>query len=75
MTVFVQYLVPVLAEVDLSARRVVRVQVDDDAVGEADQVFVVDGTDVTVALFDDLGVNTRAAAAQTTSCRSSAASA
>lgn len=47
--VFVQYHVPVLAEVDLVAGRVVRVQVDDEAVGEADQVFVLDGTDLTDA--------------------------
>ncbi len=46
---FVQYLVPVLAEVDLVAGRVVRVQVDDEAVSNPEQVFVVDGTDLTDA--------------------------
>jgi hypothetical protein len=46
VTVFVRYLVPVLAEVDVAAGRVIRVQVDDEAVGDAEQVFVVDGTDL-----------------------------
>lgn len=44
MTVFVRYMVPVLAEVDIEAGRVVRVQVDDEAVGDAEDAFVIDGT-------------------------------
>ena len=46
---FVRYLVPVLAEVDIADGRVVRVQVEDEAVGDAEQVFAVDGTDLTDA--------------------------
>lgn len=42
MSVFVRYNVPVLAEVDLSVGRVLRVQVDDEAVTGAEQVFAVD---------------------------------
>lgn len=44
MTVFVRYMVPVLAEVDIEAWRVVRVQVDDEAVRDAEDAFVIDGT-------------------------------
>lgn len=43
MTVFVLYMVPVLAEVDIEAGRVVRVQVDDEAVGDAEHAFAIDG--------------------------------
>ncbi len=41
MTVYVRYQVPVLAEVDLQAGRVARVVVDDEAIGEAGEVFAV----------------------------------
>jgi hypothetical protein len=49
MTVFVRYLVPVLAEVDTEASRVVRVQVDDEAVGGAEDAFVIDGSELSAA--------------------------
>jgi len=49
MTVFVRYMVPVLAEVDIEAGRVVRVQVDDEAVGDPEDAFVIDGTDLSDA--------------------------
>jgi hypothetical protein len=42
MTVFVRYSVPVLAEVDLSVGRVLRVQVDDEAVAGPEEVFAVE---------------------------------
>jgi hypothetical protein len=42
MSVFVRYSVPVLAEVDLSAGRVLRVQVDDEAVAGPEDVFAID---------------------------------
>ena len=42
MSVFVRYNVPVLAEVDLSAGCVLRVQVDDEAVTGPEDVFAVD---------------------------------
>lgn len=44
MTVFVRYMVPVLAQVDVAAGRVVRVEVDDEAAGDAEDVFVIDGS-------------------------------
>ena len=42
MTVFVRYLVPVLVEVNLGSGGVVRVQVDDEAVGDVDDLWVID---------------------------------
>lgn len=44
MTVFVRYMVPVLAEVDIEVGRVVRVEVDDEAAGDAEGAFVIDGS-------------------------------
>jgi hypothetical protein len=49
MTIFVRYLVPVLAEVDTEASRVVRIQVDDEAVGRAEDAFVIDGEELSAA--------------------------
>jgi|GEM_PF-5030713 len=42
MTVLVRYLVPVLVEVNLESGRVARVQVDDEAVGDVDDLWVID---------------------------------
>lgn len=49
MTVFVRYMVPVLVEVNLRSGRVARVQVDDEAVGDADDLFVIDEPDLSSA--------------------------
>lgn len=49
MAVFVQYLVPVLAEVDLASGRVTHVHVEDEAVGDADDVLVIDEPDLSAA--------------------------
>lgn len=49
MTVFVRYQVPLLAEIDIESGRVVRVRVDDEAVGDAEDVFVIDGPELSRA--------------------------
>ena len=49
MAVFVQYLVPVLAEVDLASGRVTQVHVEDEAVGDVDDVLVIDEPDLSTA--------------------------
>jgi hypothetical protein len=49
MTVFVRYMVPVLAEVDIEAGRVVRVLVDDEAVGDAECALVSDSAELPAA--------------------------
>lgn len=52
MSIFVRYQVPVLAEVDLEGGRVIRVQVDDEAVGEPLDVFAVDEQGLSTADLD-----------------------
>lgn len=49
MAVFVRYLVPVLAEIDLAADQVTQVHVEDEAVGEAADVLVIDEPDLSAA--------------------------
>ena len=49
MAVFVQYVVPVLAEVDLASGRVTHVHVEDEAVGDAEDVLVIDEPDLSAA--------------------------
>jgi hypothetical protein len=46
MTVFVRYQVPVLARIDIESGQVVRVHVDDEAIGDAQDVFVTDGPEL-----------------------------
>ena len=49
MAVFVRYLVPVLAQVDLASGQVTRVHVEDETVGEAEDVLVIDEPEVSAA--------------------------
>lgn len=49
MAVYVRYLVPVLAKIDLAADRVTQVHVEDEAAGEAEDVLVIDEPDLSVA--------------------------
>ncbi len=50
LAVFVRYQVPVFAEIAITSGRVIRVQVDDEAIGDIQGVFVVDEPPLTTDL-------------------------